>query len=94
MKFNPKNKIDNTTDLSELSCFSFLKKGGGLSRKEDYKSKDKPYPSVDKKDFAGGKRSYPIPTKADAIDALRLSGLHGRSDVRAKVYKKYPELKK
>lgn len=70
------------------------KQGGNLSRKEDYKSKNKPYPSVDKKDFAGGERSYPIPTKADAVDALRLAGLHGRSDVKAKVYKKYPELKK
>ena len=71
-----------------------FKQGGGLSRKEDYKSKSKPYPSVNKKDFAGGDRSYPIPTKADATDALRLAGLHGRSDVKAKVYKKYPELKK
>ena len=34
------------------------KQGGGLSLKEDYKSKSKPYPSVDKKDFAGGDRSY------------------------------------
>lgn len=67
---------------------------GGLSRKDDYGSSKKPYPNVDKKDFAGGGRSYPIPTKADARDALRLAGLHGRSDVRAKVYKKYPELKK
>ena len=67
--------------------------GGGLSRDKDYKSKKKPYPSVSSEDFAGGGRSYPIPTKADAIDALRLAGLHGRSDVKAKVYKKYPELK-
>ena len=70
------------------------KKLGGLSRKDDYGSSKKPYPSVKSKDFAGGGRSYPIPTKADARDALRLAGLHGRSDVRAKVYKKYPELKK
>lgn len=68
--------------------------GGGLSRSKDYGSKKKPYPSVSKGDFAGGGRSYPIPTKADAIDALRLAGLHGRSDVRAKVFKKYPDLKK
>lgn len=67
---------------------------GGLSRKEDYGSKSKPYPNVKPSDFAGGHRSYPIPTKADARDALRLAGLHGRSDVRAKVYRKYPELKK
>lgn len=67
---------------------------GGLSRDKDYGSKKKPYPSVAKKDFAGGHRSYPIPTKADAVDALRLAGLHGRSDVKAKVYNKYPELRK
>lgn len=67
---------------------------GGLSRDKDYGSKKKPYPSVAKKDFAGGHRSYPIPTKADAVDALRLAGLHGRNDVKAKVYNKYPELRK
>lgn len=66
----------------------------GLSRDKDYGSKKKPYPSVAKKDFAGGHRSYPIPTKADAVDALRLAGLHGRNDVKAKVYNKYPELRK
>lgn len=70
------------------------KRMGGLSRNKDYGSKKKPYPSVAKKDFAGGHRSYPIPTKADAVDALRLAGLHGRSDVKAKVYNKYPELRK
>lgn len=67
---------------------------GGLNRNKDYGSKKKSYPSVAKKDFAGGHRSYPIPTKADAIDALRLAGLHGRNDVKAKVYNKYPELRK
>mgnify|MGYP000561765019 FL=1 len=67
---------------------------GGLNRNKDYGSKKKPYPSVAKKDFAGGHRSYPILTKADAVDALRLAGLHGRSDVKAKVYNKYPELRK
>lgn len=70
------------------------KRMGGLSRDKDYGSKKKPYPSVAKKDFAGGHRSYPIPTKADAVDALKLAGLHGRSDVKAKVYNKYPELRK
>jgi len=40
-------------------------KGGGLSRAEDYKSKKKPYPTVENKDFAGTNRSYPIPSKAD-----------------------------
>ena len=67
---------------------------GGLNRNKDYGSKKKPYPSVAKKDFASGHRSYPIPTKADAIDALKLAGLHGRNDVKAKVYNKYPELRK
>lgn len=70
------------------------KRMGGLSRDKDYGSKKKPYPSVAKKDFAGGHRSYPIPTKADAVDALRLAGLHWRSDVKTKVYNKYPELRK
>mgnify|MGYP001147018930 CR=1 FL=1 len=70
------------------------KRMGGLSRNKDYGSSKKPYPSVNKKDFAGDGRSYPIPTRADAVDALRLAGLHGRSDVKAKVYKKYPDLKK
>ena len=72
---------------------SLFADGGGLSRDKDYKSEKKPYPSVKKGDFAGGGRSYPIPTKADAIDALRLAGLHHRPDVKAKVYRKYPELK-
>lgn len=70
------------------------KRMGGLSRSKDYDSKSKPYPNVDKKDFAGKNRSYPIPTKADAVDALRLAGLHGRNDIKAKVYSKYPELRK
>ena len=70
------------------------KRMGGLSRSKDYDSKSKPYPNVDKKDFAGKNRSYPIPTKSDAIDALRLAGLHGRDDIKTKVYNKYPELRK
>lgn len=65
--------------------------GGGLTSKDRGSSKH-PYPSVLSKDFAGGGRSYPIPTKADAVDALRLAGLHGRSDVKTKVYNKYPSL--
>ena len=68
-------------------------RSGGLTSKDRGSSKH-PYPSVSSKDFAGGGRSYPIPTKADAIDALRLAGLHGRSDVKAKVYSRYPELRK
>lgn len=72
---------------------NIYKDGGGLSRSKDYGSSKKPYPKVKSSDFAGKHRSYPIPTKADASDALRLAGLHGRSDIKAKVYKKYPSLK-
>lgn len=68
-------------------------RNGGLTSKDRGSSKH-PYPSVSSKDFAGGGRSYPIPTKADAVDALRLAGLHGRSDIRSKVYNKYPSLRK
>ena len=68
-------------------------RNGGLTSKDRGSSKH-PYPSVSSKDFAGNGRSYPIPTKADAVDALRLAGLHGRSDVRSKVYSRYPELRK
>lgn len=67
-------------------------RNGGLTSKDRGSSKH-PYPSVSSKNFAGGGRSYPIPTKADAVDALRLAGLHGRSDVRSKVYSKYPSLR-
>lgn len=67
-------------------------RNGGLTSKDRGSSKH-PYPSVSSKDFAGGGRSYPIPTKADTVDALRLAGLHGRSDVKAKVYSRYPELR-
>lgn len=67
-------------------------RNGGLTSKDRGSSKH-PYPSVSSKDFAGGGRSYPIPTKADAVDALRLAGLHGRSDVRSKVFNKYPSLR-
>lgn len=84
---------DGTKKKRNMRTITGKKKLGGLSRKKDYGSDKKPYPSVKSNDFAGGRRSYPIPTKADARDALRLAGLHGRSDVKAKVYKKYPELK-
>lgn len=94
---NP-NKVfkaqEDFKDRNKINDDGTIKTMGGLSRDKDYGSKKKPYPSVAKKDFAGGHRSYPIPTKADAIDALRLAGLHGRNDVKAKVYNKYPELRK
>ena len=89
------SNLPRTIDYINKNNINENKKAmGGLSRDKDYGSKKKPYPNVAKKDFAGGHRSYPIPTKADAVDALRLAGLHGRSDVKAKVYNKYPELRK
>lgn len=89
------SNLPRTIDYINKNNINENKKAmGGLSRDKDYGSKKKPYPSVAKKDFADGHRSYPIPTKADAVDALRLAGLHGRSDVKAKVYNKYPELRK
>lgn len=89
------SNLPRTIDYINKNNINENKKAmGGLNRDKDYGSKKKPYPSVAKKDFAGGHRSYPIPTKADAVDALRLAGLHGRSDVKAKVYNKYSELRK
>lgn len=89
------SNLPRTIDYINKNNINENKKAmGGLNRNKDYGSKKKPYPSVAKKDFAGGHRSYPIPTKADAIDALRLAGLYGRNDVKAKVYNKYPELRK
>lgn len=89
------SNLPRTIDYINKNNINENKKAmGGLSRDKDYGSKKKPYPSVAKKDFAGGHRSYPIPTKTDAVDALRLAGLHGRNDVKAKVYNKYPELRK
>lgn len=89
------SNLPRTIDYINKNNINENKKAmGGLSRDKDYGSKKKPYPSVAKKDFAGGHRSYPIPTEADAVDALRLAGLHGRNDVKAKVYNKYPELRK
>lgn len=89
------SNLPRTIDYINKNNINENKKAmGGLSRDKDYGSKKKPYPSVAKKDFAGGHRSYPIPTKADAVDALRLAGLHGRNDVKTKVYNKYPELRK
>lgn len=91
---------DSTRIMNKYNRLRHLRLGertklrnGGLTSKDRGSSKH-PYPSVSSKDFAGGGRSYPIPTKADAVDALRLAGLHGRSDVRSKVFNKYPSLRK
>lgn len=67
--------------------------GGGLSRKSDYGSKKKPYPEVPQGKFLGPHRSYPVENIHDAVDALRLAGMHHDHAVIAKVYKKYPSLK-
>lgn len=79
--------------LPEMNTYNAFAEGGSLSREKNYGSKKKPYPSVSSGDFAGPHRSYPIPTKADARDALRLAGLHGNESVRRKVLAKYPSLK-
>ena len=92
-----KNKVFNAQQRFKsrhhLSDDGSKFRNGGLTSKDRGSSKH-PYPSVSSKDFAGRGRSYPIPTKADAVDALRLAGLHGRSDVKSKVYSRYPELRK
>lgn len=85
--------MPNSFEVSEFGV-DYFAKGGNLSRDKDYGSKKKPYPMVPADDFAGPHRSYPIPTKADARDALRLAGLHGKESVRRKVLAKYPSLKK
>lgn len=85
--------MPNSFEVSEFGV-DYFAKGDNLSRDKDYGSKKKPYPMVPADDFAGPHRSYPIPTKANARDALRLAGLHGDSSVRAKVLAKYPSLRK
>ena len=91
-----KNKLTSMPNSFEVPQYSidYFADGGNLSRDKDYGSKKKPYPMVPSSDFAGPHRSYPIPTKANARDALRLAGLHGNSSVRAKVLAKYPSLRK
>lgn len=88
LNFVDPTKLNNKNNTNDKKAM------GGLSRSKDYGSKSKPYPKVKSKDFAEKGRSYPIPTKADAVDALRLAGLHGRDDVKSKVYRKYPTLRK
>ena len=74
--------------------------GGGLTSKDRGSSKH-PYPSVSSKDFAGGGRSYPIPTKADyskvgnfnqAFDAARAAG-RSQFIYRAGKYNNYSTIK-
>lgn len=90
-----KQMLGIKNDGSSYKCGGRKKKvNGGLTRDKNYGSSKKSYPSVKSSDFAGKGRSYPIPTKADARDALRLAGLHGRSDIRAKVLARYPGLRK
>ena len=91
-----KSKLTSMPNSFEVPQYGidYFADGGNLSRDKDYGSKKKPYPMVPSSDFAGPHRSYPIPTKANARDALRLAGLHGNSSVRAKVLAKYPSLRK
>lgn len=93
---NP-NKVFNEQQqykrVNKLNDDGSKKAMGGLNRNKDFGSDKRLYPNVNKNDFAGKDRSYPIPTKADAVDALRLAGLHGRNDVRTKVLNRYPELR-
>ena len=91
-----KNKLTSMPNSFEVPQYGidYFADGGNLSRDKDYGSKKKPYPMIPSSDFAGPHRSYPIPTKANARDALRLAGLHGNSSVRAKVLAKYPSLRK
>ncbi len=65
-----------------------LRKRPGMSNAGTYKN-------VPSKDFAGPNKTYPINTKARAKSALRLA--HNAANpaaIKAKVYKKYPDLKK
>jgi len=90
---NKNLNIKPNVNLNLINPITTEYANGGNLTSADRGSDNEPYPMVNSSDFAGGNRSYPIPTKADAIDALRLAGLHGRDDVRAKVYSKYPDLK-
>jgi hypothetical protein len=97
--FNPNNTNNiNTNNINNNTMYGMYglryEDGGNLSREEDYGSKKKPYPMVDSGDFAGPHRSYPIPTRSNAVDALRLAGLHHNEAVKEKVYRKYPDLRK
>jgi len=86
--------IQDPNKFSDQYSEQPIYQGGGLSREQDYGSKSHPYPSVGAGQFAGPHRSYPIPTHADAVDALRLAHLHGAESVIQKVYAKYPDLRK
>lgn len=64
-------------------------------RKEPGKSNAGKYKNVDKKDFAGADGTYPINTKKRGKSALKLAhNSPNASKIKAKVYKKYPSLKK
>lgn len=55
--------VDNVLQYNINRLNNDVKRLGGLTSKDRGSSKY-PYPSVSSKDFAGGGRSYPIPTKA------------------------------
>ncbi len=90
-----KHQFGGALEIGECEdCEKEEMKAGGktVTRKNDYGSKSHPYPSVAAGQFAGGHRSYPIPTKENARKALYLAHIHHRPDVIAKVHKKYPGL--
>lgn len=91
--YNQQQQNTAATPQQSTSQQGSMKAGGTVTRKEDYGSSSHPYPSVPSNEFAGGHRSYPIPTKENARKALYLAHIHHRPDVIAKVHAKYPGLK-
>lgn len=63
-------------------------------RKQAGKSNAYKYTNVNKDDFAGPDGTYPINTLARAKSALKLAhNAPNPSAIKAKVYRKYPQLK-
>lgn len=63
-------------------------------RKQAGKSNAFKYPKVKKDDFAGPDGTFPINTLARAKSALKLAhNAPNPSAIKAKVYRKYPQLK-
>ncbi len=74
---------------------SMSKKELAKTRKEPGKSNAGKYKNVAKSDFAGADGTYPIDTKKRAKSALKLAhNSPNAGKIKAKVYSKYPGLKK
>lgn len=79
-----------------------LYKGKKVARGQESKIREKPghgsagkYKNLPKSEFAGPQGTFPINTLARARNALaRAHYAENPSAIKAKVYKKYPELKK